>query len=208
MLAFQSGELDAIQSPAPADVPALESDDRFAVVRAPQLRNLWLGMVQGDEMLDNVALRQAIAHAINRDELVQFVAEGLVDEAQGLFPDALMDLSEVAYPYDPERAQELLAEAGYNGEVNLKVGAGAFSYLDNSRLFTDPYDGLVSPGEANAGELGWCHTPAGAIHSIVDLDGYEGQSIQLRWRAVTDSNTVAGAPNGMYVDNVKIEVCQ
>ena len=52
-------------------------------------------------------------------------------------------------------------------------------------------------------------TPAsGPIHSIVDLDGYEGQALQLRWRAVTDSNTTAPAPNGMYVDNVKIEVCQ
>jgi ABC-type transport system substrate-binding protein len=117
MLAFQSGELDAIQSPAPADVPALEADDQFAIVRTPQLRNLWLGMVQGNETLENLALRQAIAHAINREELVQFVAEGLVDEAQGLFPDALVDLSDVAYPYDPERAQELLAEAGYDGEV-------------------------------------------------------------------------------------------
>jgi hypothetical protein len=96
-----------------------------------------------------------------------------------------------------------------NGTLNVKLGAGAFSYLDNSRLFTDPYDGLVSPGEANAGELGWCHTPASTpIHAIVDLDGFEGQSIQLRWRAVTDSNTVATSPHGMYIDNVKIEVCQ
>ena len=96
-----------------------------------------------------------------------------------------------------------------NGTVQAKVGAGAFSYIDNSRLFTDPYDGLVSPGEANAGELGWCHAPSSApIHSIVDLDGFEGQSIQLRWRAVTDSNTVGPAPNGMYIDNLKIETCQ
>src|SRR5690606_24841605 len=56
-----------------------------------------------------------------------------------------------------------------NGTMNIKVGAGAFSYIDNSRLFTDPYDGRVSPGEANAGELGWCHTPAGPATSIVDL---------------------------------------
>ena len=96
-----------------------------------------------------------------------------------------------------------------NGTMQLKVGAGAFSYLDNSRLFTDPYDGIVSPGEANAGDNGWCHAPSSVpIHSIVDLDGFEGQSVQLRWRAVTDSNTTAPSPNGMYIDNVKVEVCQ
>ncbi|RYD15683.1 MAG: hypothetical protein EOP90_06965 [Lysobacteraceae bacterium] len=96
-----------------------------------------------------------------------------------------------------------------NGTIEAKLGAGVFNYLDNSRLFTDPYDGLASPGMLNAGALSWCHTPAsGPIHSIVDLDGFEGQDLQLRWRAVSDSNTTAPAPNGMYVDNVKIEVCQ
>lgn len=96
-----------------------------------------------------------------------------------------------------------------NGSMEIKGTAGAFNYLDGSRLFTDPYDGIVAAGEANAGSLAWCHPPAGTpTRSIVDLDGFEGQAVQLRWRAVSDSNTVASAPNGMYVKNVKIEVCQ
>jgi hypothetical protein len=96
-----------------------------------------------------------------------------------------------------------------NGTMEIKAGSGAFSYLDGSRLFTDPYDGIVAAGEANAGAMGWCHAPATAIHSIVDLDGFDGQSVNLRWRAVTDSNGVATTPvKGMYIDNVKVEACQ
>lgn len=96
-----------------------------------------------------------------------------------------------------------------NGSMQIKNGSSAFNYLDGSRLFTDPYDGIVSAGEANAGAFAWCHVPSATpTHSIVDLDGFEGQSVQLRWRAVTDSNTAASAPNGMYVKNVKVEVCQ
>jgi hypothetical protein len=96
-----------------------------------------------------------------------------------------------------------------NGTLQLKAGSGAFTYLDGSRLFTDAYDGIVASGEVNAGSWGWCQLPASApTHSIVDLDGFEGQSVQMRWRAVSDSNTAAAAPNGMYVQNVKIEVCQ
>ena len=88
-------------------------------------------------------------------------------------------------------------------------GSGSFAYLDGSRLFTDAYDGIVASGEVNAGSYGWCQLPATApTHSIVDLDGFEGQNLQVRWRAVSDSNTAAAAPNGMYVQNVKIEVCQ
>ncbi|NCT67452.1 MAG: hypothetical protein GXC76_07395 [Rhodanobacteraceae bacterium] len=96
-----------------------------------------------------------------------------------------------------------------NGSMEIKAGTGAFSYLDGSRLFTDAYDGIVAPGEVNAGTLAWCQAPSTTpTHSIVDLDGFEGQDVQLRWRAVSDSNTTAPAPNGMYVQNVKVEVCQ
>jgi len=96
-----------------------------------------------------------------------------------------------------------------NGSLQIKNGDSAFNYLDGSRLFTDPYDGMVSAGEANAGALAWCHVPSTTpTHSIVDLDGFEGQSVQLRWRAVSDSNTAGPTPNGMYVKNVKVEVCQ
>ncbi|SFN40052.1 hypothetical protein SAMN05216289_1198 [Dokdonella immobilis] len=99
-----------------------------------------------------------------------------------------------------------------NGTIDIKAGAGAFTYVENSRLFTDPYDGLVSAGEANAGALGWCHAPSPVPTSprvsVVDLEGYAGQSVQLRFRAVTDSNTAAPSPNGFYIDNLKVETCQ
>ena len=96
-----------------------------------------------------------------------------------------------------------------NGSMEIKGSSGAFNYLDGSRLFTDPYDGVAASGEVNAGSLVWCHAPATTpTHSIVDLDGFEGQAVMLRWRAVSDPNTTAPAPNGMYVKNVKVEVCQ
>lgn len=100
-----------------------------------------------------------------------------------------------------------------NGTLDIKVGAGAFTYLQNSRMFTDPYDGVVSAGEANAGAQGWCHAPAvfpvvTPKVSVVDLEGFAGQSVQVRFRAVSDSNTAATAPNGMFIDNFKIETCQ
>ena len=99
-----------------------------------------------------------------------------------------------------------------NATMDIKVGAGAFTYIENSSLFTDPYDGLVSAGEANAGARAWCHKPSpvplGGKASIVDLGGYAGQSVQIRFRAVSDSNTGGTAPAGMYIDNFKVDVCQ
>lgn len=97
-----------------------------------------------------------------------------------------------------------------NATLDATVDGGAFNYLDGTRMLTDPYDGIASPGETNAGAASWCHAPAGTlpIHAVVDLDGFEGKSLQVRFRAVSDSNTAAPAPNGFHVDNVKIDVCQ
>ena len=83
LLAFQAGELDVIQDPVPSSVKALEKDGRFQVVRATQLRNLWLGIENGDKTLENIKLRQAIAYAIDRESLVKLVAEGMADVAEG-----------------------------------------------------------------------------------------------------------------------------
>ncbi|MBL0163605.1 MAG: fibronectin type III domain-containing protein [Xanthomonadales bacterium] len=99
-----------------------------------------------------------------------------------------------------------------NATIQVKSGAGPFTYLENSSLFTDPYDGVVSAGEANAGALGWCHKPSpvptGGKQSIVDLNSYAGQSINIRFRAVSDSNSIGTAPTGMFIDNLKVDVCQ
>jgi hypothetical protein len=96
-----------------------------------------------------------------------------------------------------------------NGTLEIKSGTGSFAYLPGTRMLTDPYDGIVTAGEVNSGAGGWCHAPPSTpMHASVDLDGFEGQSVQLRWRAVSDANTTAPAPNGFFIDNVKVDVCQ
>ncbi len=96
-----------------------------------------------------------------------------------------------------------------NATLDAKGDAGSFNYLDGTRMLTDPYDGIASPGEANAGAASWCHAPTSTpTHAVVDLDGFEGQAVQVRFRAVSDSNTAASTPNGFHIDNVKVDVCQ
>ncbi|MEO7433819.1 MAG: hypothetical protein ABIR62_17770 [Dokdonella sp.] len=91
-------------------------------------------------------------------------------------------------------------------------GGSSFDYLDASHMFTDPYNGTASAGAPLAGRQSWCYPgPAGTAApspSIVDLDSFAGQSLQLRFRTVSDSNTAAAAPNGMIVDHVKVQICQ
>jgi hypothetical protein len=121
---------------------------------------------------------------------------------------------EVILSYDAYHKSEQDPPGGCwdSSSLEASTDGSTFNYLDASRMFTDPYNGTASPGAPLAGRFGWCYPgPAGTAapsHSIVDLDSFAGQSINLRFRMVSDSNTAAGAPNGLIIDNVKVEVCQ
>lgn len=133
LLSFQAGELDVIQDPVPSSVKALQQDPRFQILQVTQARNLWLGIENGDKTLDNLKLRQAIAYAIDRNALVNAVAEGMAVVADGLVPTNMMDLPKVAYPYDPAKAKQLLAEAGAQG-ITLKLWAPQGRYLKDKEM--------------------------------------------------------------------------
>lgn len=90
-----------------------------------------------------------------------------------------------------------------------QAAAPTFTYLGPAAVFTNGYNGVILAGAPLAGREVWCRPPANPpARSIVDLDAYIGQSVQLRFRATTDSNTTAPAPNGMSIDNLRVEVCQ
>jgi hypothetical protein len=96
-----------------------------------------------------------------------------------------------------------------NGSLFLAGdGSGVFNYAGPERMFTDPYDGVAIATTALGGKMVWCHITGTPAHSVVDLDDYSGHSVQVQFRAATDGGASATAPNGIAIDNFKIEVCQ
>ena len=117
MLSLQTGEVDMVLLPTPSDLPALEADPNFTVEGAPGVGVVYLAFNLAMPIVDDVRVRQAIAHAVDRQLIVDAILEGggvLATSVIGepVFGYSDMELTE-RYPYDPERALELLAEAGY-----------------------------------------------------------------------------------------------
>ena len=96
------------------------------------------------------------------------------------------------------------------GAIEAKRTADpTFLYRGPSVVFTNGYNGVLLAGAPLAGRDVWCRLPTPSpARSIVDLDEFIGQSTQLRFRATSDSNTAALAPNGMGIDNLRVDVCQ
>ena len=86
--------------------------------------------------------------------------------------------------------------------------SGVFEYLTPNLMLAKGYTGVLLAGAPLAGREVWCRLPTPVpARSIVDLDGYIGETVQLRFRATSDSNTTAGTPNGMSIDNLRVDVC-
>lgn len=89
-------------------------------------------------------------------------------------------------------------------------GGASFVPLGNQRNLADPYLGVLSSGNPAQGSEGWCRQPVAgtAIRTWFLLDGYAGQTVQLRFRSTADSNTAGTAPNGWAIDNIAVQSCQ
>jgi peptide/nickel transport system substrate-binding protein/oligopeptide transport system substrate-binding protein len=99
----------------------LIKDTRYHFVRKPILATLFLLINTREAPLNNVKVRQAINYAINRDSISETIRQGRLVRARGILPQGMPgynpELS--AYAYDPQRARDLLAEAGYPGGKGL-----------------------------------------------------------------------------------------
>ncbi len=124
--ALEAGEIDGYDFVDPADYETLEDAGAQVLVRDP-FNILYLGFnggnVEGTDAnpaLQKDEVRQAIAHAIDRETIVNSLLPDGAEVATQFMPPTVDGWAEdvTEYDYDPERAQELLAQAG---EENLTL---------------------------------------------------------------------------------------
>jgi ABC-type dipeptide transport system, periplasmic component len=114
--ALLSGDVQAFPNMQAGDaLPQIEADSRFKVVIGATEGETILAMNNGKEPLNDLKVRQAISHALNREEIILGASSGHgVPIGSHFSPanEAYVDLTGL-YPHDVEKAKQLLAEAGY-----------------------------------------------------------------------------------------------
>jgi peptide/nickel transport system substrate-binding protein len=112
--ALRAGEVNWIEVPPPDDVPALKADG-FQVL-TNSYDHIWPWVFDmSKKPWNDVRVRQAANYAIDRQSLVDKVLKGTAEPALQASPKANASYRPAndVYGYDPAKAKQLLAEAGY-----------------------------------------------------------------------------------------------
>ncbi len=127
---LQAGTVDIIVGLNYDAIPLVNADPNLRAEANTGRRTVFMHMdlLAGAEPLQDVRVRQAMSYAIDRQLLIDSVLNGYGTPLATFFRTEMAGYSPdfQPYPYDPERAKELLAEAGYpNGfDIRFMTSAG------------------------------------------------------------------------------------
>lgn len=116
-LKLLAGEIHLLQNDLPPElVTYLAARPSLSLHQRQGSNFAYLGFNHQDPIVGKHLVRQAIAHAINREQIIHFVLGGRARPAQALFPqNHWIGTSQLTgYLYDPAHARALLTQAGYN----------------------------------------------------------------------------------------------
>jgi len=115
-LEMRKGTADLIVNDVPPDIVyQMQKSGDFTIVRSPGLDFSYLGFNMRDPVVADKRVRQAIGYATNRDAIVKYLRRGLAHPATGLLPPQAWAYEPdiFTFTFDPEKAKQLLDEAGY-----------------------------------------------------------------------------------------------
>ncbi|MBS3813136.1 ABC transporter substrate-binding protein [Candidatus Bipolaricaulota bacterium] len=137
MATLLGGDADLV-----ADVPvtAIEQIEKRSTTKlgvATGSRVIFVGLdsVQ-DTPLENVKVRQALNYAVNKDPIIESLLHGLAEETVTLLTEKDLGFNPDVepYPYDPEKAEELLEEAGYPDGFEIDMATLSGRYINDKQV--------------------------------------------------------------------------
>jgi peptide/nickel transport system substrate-binding protein len=136
LVEIEAGTVDVAVRVPPADIARLEANPDITVEITPGLRTIYIFFNVTAEPFDDPLVRQAVNYAVDKQAIVEALFEGAARVSDAPFAPAIFGYNpQEPYPYNPERARELLAEAG------VEEGTSVVLYHPTERY---PQDALVA----------------------------------------------------------------
>lgn len=134
VVALQNEEAHIIVNVAPEVVPQLEEGNNTRISSVTGGRNIFVGIRCDIEPFDDVRVRQALNYAVDWDSIRVALLEGYGERTSTIVNPPNDNPNIDPYPYDPDRARELLAEAGVEEGFQVVMDAPNGRYIKDSDL--------------------------------------------------------------------------
>lgn len=154
VVVLQTGGASLVTGLTPREFDSLRARDGIEVAGVTGNETAFLHMNFDVEPFDNPLIRQAIAAAIPFEQIIQNGYFGQANQWVGMIPSSYPGFIPAAdYTYDPDRARELLAEAGYpNGEgLDAFAEAFALSYVSERESTLGPIVNIIQTALRDVG---------------------------------------------------------
>lgn len=146
--ALESGDVDIISNVETSQVERLKGEKNFSVVGNPTTRVIFMGInTKVDGPMKDVKVRQALNYAVDKQAIIKGVLDGYATQVATISTPEYdgYDSSITPYEYNPQKAKQLLAEAGYPNGFSLDISVSA-GYLNGKDV--------VQAMAAQLGEVG------------------------------------------------------
>lgn len=132
-----SGDITINSFLTPDTIFTLEREPNLTVMKGPGTRLAYLGFNLRDPILKDVRVRQAIAYALDRRPMIEYLWRGQAEPANSVLPTQSWAYNPDVrvYEHDPERAKQLLDDAGYQPVNGVRFHIAMKTSTDaNTRL--------------------------------------------------------------------------
>ncbi len=111
---LKAGECQLVGQPNPSDLKSLEADKSIQVIKQPGLNVAYLAMNVEKKPFNNILVRRAINHALNRKNYIEAIYLGHAEVAKNPIPPTMWSYNDKVkdYEYSVEKAKALLKKAG------------------------------------------------------------------------------------------------
>ncbi|MCC5877729.1 MAG: hypothetical protein JJU11_16025 [Candidatus Sumerlaeia bacterium] len=122
LILLEQGVLD-MATVSFAQVNVAKNSDQVSLQTSPYLSIVYIGFNTQNGPFKDKRVRQAANYAINQEEMVEYVFFGVGEPANSVLPSVLPDYNPNVrkYDYNPEKARELLREAGYGDGIQVTL---------------------------------------------------------------------------------------
>jgi peptide/nickel transport system substrate-binding protein len=123
LTALQTGGVNFIVDVPPDNIEPLEQDPNITVLKQTGIHFWYVGFNVTSGPLTEVAVRQALAHAVDKESITRDVLNGTGEPAISMLNPGTWGFTDdiPVYEYDPERARALLEEAGHGDGLEITM---------------------------------------------------------------------------------------